>query len=149
MIKSIKLQIAGALGALALAPGCAPAPEAPAELGSHWRVQQIAGAGLGEDVRIFIDIDAQSGAVSGNTGCNAFTAPLTAFGENISIGAVSEGAGDCANAAAATDEARLLGVLASVRRFVRHGRSLELLPVEHAEALVLLRLEDEAAPDAP
>lgn len=135
--------IVGAALCAALLLGCTPPSQAPSELAGHWRVQQIAGASLGEGVRIFLDIDAQSGEIAGFTGCNAFDASLTAFGENISVGAVREEEGACPNAAAATDEARLLGVLSSVRRYVRRGRSLELLPAEHGEALVRLRLEDD------
>jgi hypothetical protein len=58
---------------------------------------------------------------------------------------VVEGAGACPSDAAATDEARLLGVLPSITRHVRNGRSLELLPMEEgAEALIRLRLADES-----
>jgi heat shock protein HslJ len=141
----LKTHIVAGIAAAALA-ACGAQAELPADLDGAWRVQQIAGASLGEGVRISFDIDAQTGAVTGFTGCNDFTASMSGFGEAISIGAPSEAAGSCPNAAAATDEARFLGVLNSVRRFIRHGRSLELLGPDSGEALLRLRAEDEAPP---
>ncbi|MBL8550605.1 MAG: META domain-containing protein [Hyphomonadaceae bacterium] len=117
--------------------------ELPAELTGRWEVQQIAGASLGEGVRIDIAIDAQSGALTGFTGCNDFSAPMTAFERSITIGAVVEAAGECPNPEAATDKERLLRVLPSVQRYARHGKSLELLgPASGADALLRLRLAD-------
>jgi heat shock protein HslJ len=139
----LKIRVWIAITAVALAACGAPA-QLPADLDGTWRVQQIAGASLGEGVRISFDVDAQTGTLTGFTGCNDFTASMSGFGEAISIGAPSEAPGSCPNAAAATDEARFLGVLSSVRRFIRHGRSLELLGAESGEALLRLRAEDEA-----
>jgi heat shock protein HslJ len=133
-----------AMIAVAALGSCGAQAELPADLDGTWRVQQIAGASLGEGVRISFDIDAQTGRVTGFTGCNDFTADMSAFGEAISIGAPSETAGSCSNGAAAADEARFLGVLSSVRRFIRHGRSLELLGADSGEALLRVRAEDEA-----
>ena len=137
-------QLCAALAAAALA-GCAQQPALPGDLDGAWRVQQIAGASLGEGVRIRVEIDAQAGAIAGFTGCNDFSAPMAGFGDAITIGAVSEANGSCASAAAATDEARFLGVLSSVRRFIRHGKALELLGNDAGEALLRLRAEDEPA----
>jgi hypothetical protein len=77
-----------------LAVACAETPAAPRALDGDWDVQQIAGASLGEGVRI------------------------------------------------RTDETRFLAVLASIARFSRHGRALELLPREPGEALLRLRFSD-------
>jgi heat shock protein HslJ len=131
--------------ALALAmAACSPQGELPADMGGRWDVQQIAGASLGEGVDIWIEIDAASGDVSGFTGCNNFTASMSAFSEALTIGSVTEEAGVCADAAAATDEARFLGVLPAAQRRIRHGRSLELLAAASgSEALLRLRLGDE------
>lgn len=134
-----------AAGCLLATQACSPAPEPPSDLTGRWRVQQIAGASLGEGVRAYLDIDAEAGVASGNTGCNGFTAPVTVYDRAISFGAVTEDAAACPSEAAATDEARFLGVLGSVRRYARSGRALELLPQEYGEALLLLRLEDDAA----
>jgi heat shock protein HslJ len=128
--------------AMGLAASCDKPAAAPAELQGNWDVQQVAGASLGEGVRIHIAIDAQSGRISGFTGCNDFTASLTSFGDMIAIGAPSETNAPCPSPAAETDETRFLMVLGSVGRFARHGRSLELLPREHGEALLLLRNTD-------
>ena len=114
-------------------------------LDGRWRVQQIAGASLGEAVEIWIDFDADSHAVSGFTGCNDFTAPLSTFGETLAIGPPAEGPGECGSMAAATDEQRFLLVLPRVERQILRGRSLELLPAASgSEALIRLRRDDAA-----
>lgn len=127
---------------LALAWGCTEQPELPPTLSGIWDVQQIAGASLGEGVRIRVEIDAERGLISGFTGCNEFSAPMDGFSGAISIGEVREGHAPCPSIAAATDETRFLGVLNSIGRFARHGRSLELLPRESGEALLRLRYAD-------
>ena len=130
--------------ALLATAACAEPPQRPSELGGRWEVQQVAGASLGDGIYLWVEIDAATHAVSGFTGCNAFTSSITEFGANVGFAPVVEDAGDCPSEAAATDEARFLGVLPSVTRYVRNGRSLELLPREEgAEALVRLRLADE------
>lgn len=133
--------LAAALAALA---ACGPPrSHVPSELGGRWEVQQIAGASLGEGVDVWIEIDPATGAMHGFTGCNAFTATMSSFGDALSVGAVSETAAECPSAAAATDEARFLGVLPSVQRHILHGRALELLSTTPgAEALLRLRLAD-------
>lgn len=137
-----------ALLALSLTSACTRPPAAPQALGGNWDVQQVGGASLGEGVSIHMSIDARSGEITGFTGCNDFTASLTSFGDTIAIGAPTEASGACASPAAATDETRFLGVLSSVARFARHGRSLQLLPREHGEALILLRNTDTPAEPA-
>lgn len=136
---------AGLLALAACTPGGAAIPE---ELGGRWDVQQIAGASLGEGVDQWIEVDAATGAISGFTGCNAFSATMSAFSESLAIGAVREADGVCPTPEAGVDEARLMGVLGSVQRYVRHGRSLELMSNASGEALLRLRLEDRA-PAAP
>ena len=131
-----------ALTALVLVLACTPQPRLPEALSGAWDVQQIAGASLGEEVRIRVNINAEQGRITGFTGCNDFSAPMTAFSDAISIGAVREDDAPCASVAAATDETRLLGVLSSIGRYSRHGRSLELLPRETGEALLRLRYAD-------
>jgi heat shock protein HslJ len=146
MHTQLKLMLAAGLMVLAAcAPGGAAIPE---DLDGRWDVQQIAGASLGEGVDVWIEIDAATGAMNGFTGCNAFSATMSAFSESLSIGAVREADGVCATPEAGVDEARFLGVLGSVQRYVRHGRSLELMSNASGEALVRLRLED-GAPAAP
>ena len=135
--------LAASLVALA---ACTQSPPLPTELAGRWDVQQIAGASLGEGVDIWVEIDPASGAITGFTGCNGFTATMTSFSEAISIGAVSEEVVACATPEAGVDEARFLGVLGSVQRYVRHGRALELMSNASGEALLRLRNEDPAAP---
>lgn len=136
-----------ALAAMAacLLAACARPTAVSEELNGRWDVQQTAGASLGEGVHIEVTIDARTGAMSGFTGCNAFDANITAFSDAIAIGAVREAPQTCASAAAATDETRFLRVLSSIRRFVRHGKSLELLGNDAGDALVRLRFDDESA----
>lgn len=122
--------------------GLINADKVPAELGGPWIVQQIAGASLGERVEIFLEIDPRTGAITGFTGCNRFAAPMTSFGDALSVGAIQEEPGECATAAAATDEARFLAVLPLVRRYARRGNSLELLPQGYGEALLKLRVDN-------
>lgn len=118
-------------------------PELPADLAGRWEVQEIAGASLGESVEIWMEIDVQTGAMRGFTGCNDFTATMSGFSQALAVGAVSEGAGECPNDAAATDESRFLGVLPLVQRHIRRGRSLELLPMASgSETLIRARLAD-------
>jgi heat shock protein HslJ len=139
----MKLWALFAIAATALA-ACGSAPET--ELAGRWEVQQIAGASLGEGVDAWIAFDEAGRAVSGFTGCNNFTTTVSSFGTSIAFAPVSEEAGECPSQAAATDEARLLGVLPSVQRYIRHGRSLELLPAANgSETLIRLRLADETA----
>ena len=128
---------------LLLLAACGQATEVPRDLTGHWKVQQIAGASLGEGVDIWIEIDAATGAMRGFTGCNNFSTMLSGFGQALAVGPISEEPGECASEAAATDEARFLGVLPHVQRRIRHGRSLELLEAPSgSEALLRLRLED-------
>jgi heat shock protein HslJ len=122
--------------------GLLSADKVPAELGGSWIVQQIAGASLGEHVEIFLEIDAKTGGITGFTGCNRFSAPMAAFGDALSVSAIQEQPGECATAAAATDEARFLAVLPLVRRYARRGNSLELLPQGYGEALLKLRVDN-------
>ena len=117
-------------------------PKLPAELGGPWVVQQIAGASLGAGDEIYFEVNAATGEIVGYTGCNRFRAPMTSFGNVLTIGAIQEQPGQCASAAAATDKARFVGVLSSVRRYARHGKSLELLPQGSGEALLLLRVDN-------
>ncbi|MEZ5961400.1 MAG: META domain-containing protein [Hyphomonadaceae bacterium] len=113
-------------------------------LDGRWRVQQITGASLGEDVEIWISFDAANETVAGFTGCNNFSAPLSAFSDSISIGPLSEAAGECDSLAAATDEQRFLMVLPQVQRRIVRGRSLELLQAASgSETLIRLRREDD------
>ncbi len=127
---------------VSVAAACAQAPATPTELDGDWEVQQIAGASLGEGVRIRLDVDAETGRISGFTGCNAFTAQMSAFGDTIAIGSPVEEDASCPSEAASTDEQRFLMVLGSVARFSRHGRALELLPRDPGEALIRLRYSD-------
>lgn len=132
-----------ALAAALAACGQASRGELPAELAGRWEVQEIGGASLGEGVDVWFEIDAASGRLHGFTGCNEFSATMTAFADALAVGAVEEAAGECPSQAAATDEARFLGVLPSVQRHIRRGRSLELLPrTSGSETLVLARLSD-------
>ena len=126
---------------VAAVSACGSRSEAPGDLNGRWQVQQIAGASLGEGVEIWFEIDAQTGAIRGYTGCNDFTATLSAFGETLAVGAITEADAACPNDFAATDEARFLGVLPSVQRRIRRGDSLELLPMTSgSETLVRARL---------
>lgn len=127
----------------ALLAACDQRPSATEELSGRWRVQQIAGASLGEGVDIWIEIDPAAGAISGFTGCNNFTARIDAYGQGLSVSQLEEEGGECASAAAATDEARFVGVLPLVQRRILRGRSLELLPTaQGSETLLRLRRED-------
>lgn len=135
--------IAGALMLGLSACGGQGRAELPADLAGRWEVQEIAGAPLGEGVNIWFEIDAQTGAMHGFTGCNDFTASMSAFANSLAVGAVTETQAECPNDFAATDEARLLGVLPAVQRHIRRGRSLELLPLASgSETLVRARLLD-------
>ena len=117
-------------------------PVAEPELDGRWRVQQIADASLGEGVEIWMEFDTSGEVVRGSTGCNEFSAPLTAYGESLAIGPANEASGECPSVAAATDEQRFLMVLPHVRRHIVHGRSLELLDANAgSEALIRLRRE--------
>lgn len=123
--------------------------ELPGELGGSWVVQEIAGASLGEGVDIYMEIDARTGAITGFSGCNEFSAAMAAFSNAVAVGSIQEQPGECASAEAATDEARFLGVLTSVHRFRRRGKALELLPQDQGEALLQLRLDDFATLTRP
>jgi len=134
------------LAILALTACTQQLPPKPLEdLGGRWDVQQIAGASLGEGVDAWIEIDPQTGALRGFSGCNSFTAQVESFGERITIGTIVEADAACASDAAAVDETRLLRVLPSVTRYRRRERALEFMPAEDgAEALLLMRLEEAA-----
>ena len=133
----------GLMLAIAALAACSRQNELPADLNGRWDVQQIADASLGEGVDIWIEIDSAAGTIRGFTGCNNFSAPLTAFGNSLSVGAIQEEPGDCASPEAATDEARFLGVLPHVQRRIRHGASLELLQAAQGpDALIRLRLDE-------
>ncbi|MBY0568805.1 MAG: META domain-containing protein [Hyphomonadaceae bacterium] len=112
-------------------------------------IQQIAGASLGEDVEVYMEIDASTGAITGFTGCNQFSSSMTAFSDALAVGSIQENPGECASPEAATHEARFLGVLPSVHRFRRRGKALELLPQEQGEALLNLRVDDFATVTHP
>jgi heat shock protein HslJ len=129
--------------ALMTEAACQRTAQAPDDLTGRWRVQQIAGASLGEGVDVWMEIDAQTGTITGFTGCNNFSAPLTGFGERLAVGAILEEPGACADDAAATDEQRFLTVLPHVERRIRRGASLELLEAPSgSEALLRLRLDE-------
>ncbi|MBY0564606.1 MAG: META domain-containing protein [Hyphomonadaceae bacterium] len=140
---SKRLPAIAAVATLVALGGCTPQSDAPADMTGRWQVQEIAGASLGEEVDIWMEIDAEAGAISGFTGCNNFTARLDNFGRMIAIGAVSEEAGECANDAAATDERRFLVVLPQVQRRIQRGQSLELLQAASgSETLIKLRRDE-------
>ena len=135
----MKYVLVAVASALTLA-GCQPVDTS---LAGRWRVQQIAGASLGEGVEIWMTFDIANETVSGFTACNEFAAPLNTFGDAFTIGAISEGEGECGSMAAATDEQRLLLVLPQVQRRILRGKSLELLQAASgSETLIRLRRED-------
>ncbi len=118
----MKNRLGAVFSLMALAACQAPADS---QLTGRWDVQQIAGASLGENVDIWIEIDEAAGRVSGYTGCNAFTSSLTTFSETAVFSGIQEQDGDCP------------------QRYIRNGRSLELLPMaQGSEALLRLRLSD-------
>lgn len=126
---------------------CTPQPAAVSDLDGAWLVQQIGGASLNAEERIYFTIDTEGGAIWGSTGCNEFSASITAYGETFAISGVTEQDAPCPNEAAGVNEARFLGVLPSVARYARRGAALELLAREpQADALILARTDDFAAP---
>jgi heat shock protein HslJ len=128
------------LALMAAAAAIACTAQQPHELAGRWEVQQIAGASLGEGVDIWLEFDNSGEVISGFTGCNAFTTTAAQFETSITLAMPVESAGECATQAAATDEARFLGVLPSVQRYIRRGNSLELLQAPSgSEALLRLR----------
>jgi heat shock protein HslJ len=131
---------------LAIAAGLAACAPAPAnELEGAWLVQQIAGASLNAEERIYFTIE--QGTMRGSTGCNEFTAALTEFSATISISNIVESDAPCPSEAAATNETRFLGVLPLVARFTRRGESLELLARDaQPDALILARTDGFATP---
>ena len=114
----------------------------PAELDGAWIVQEIAGAPLGDGVEIYLEIDADTGAVTGFAGCTRFTTSISSFSEALAVGPVATEPGACPSAEAETDQRRFLGVLPFVQRYARRGKSLELLPQGPGEALLRLRVDD-------
>ena len=123
---------------------CAPKGN---ELDGDWLVQQIAGAPLAAEERIYFTIDTQDGVVRGFTGCNDFSAEMSLFERAVAISNVLETDTPCPSAAAQTNEARLLAVLPAITRYSRHGRSLELLAREpQPDALLRLRADDFSTP---
>ena len=139
------MKYAALLPMLALAFGLAACSAIqPNDLAGRWQVQQIADTALGDGVDIWIEVNGDT--ATGFTGCSDFNASVTTFETNVSFSPPAKQPGECTSAAAATDEARFLGVLPSVRRYVRHGRSLELLSATPGEeALIRLRLTDETS----
>lgn len=134
------------IGACAMLALTACAQEQPNELAGRWEVQQIAGASLGEGVDIWIEFDNSGEAVSGFTGCNTFTTTAARFQTSIALAPPVEAEGACASEAAATDEARFLGVLPAVQRYILRGNSLELLQAPSgSETLLRLRRVQDAA----
>jgi heat shock protein HslJ len=126
------------IGAALALTACAQQQQS--ELAGQWEVQQIAGASLGEGVDIWVEFDGSGEVVSGFTGCNTFTTTAALFETSIAFAAPVEAAGQCASQAAATDEARFLGVLPSVQRYILRGNSLELLQAPSgSETLLRLR----------
>ncbi len=139
----MKMHLLALIAALAAA-GCSVAQ--PHELAGRWEVQQIAGASLGEGVHIWLEFDRSGEAVSGFTGCNSFNTTAALFDTSVTIATPVESAGSCATQAAEVDEARFLGVLPSVQRYIRRGNSLELLQAPSgSEALLRLRRVQAAA----
>lgn len=132
-----------ALLSFAALAACAPAAES--ELDGEWLVQEIAGASLNADERVYFSIEGET--MRGFTGCNEFTASVTQFSGTASISNVVEVDATCASDAAAVNEARFLGVLPAVTRFARRGASLQLLgDTAQPDALVLAREDDFATP---
>jgi heat shock protein HslJ len=139
----MKKHLLALTAALAIAACSASGPH---ELAGRWEVQQIAGASLGQGVDIWIEFDNSGEAVSGFTGCNAFTTTAALFETSVTFAMPVEEAGECATQAASTDEARFLGVLPVVQRYIRRGNSLELLQAPSgSEALLKLRRVQAAA----
>lgn len=138
----MKNVLIGIFAALAL-NACA---QQQSELAGRWDVQQIAGASLGDGVDIWVEFDQSGESVTGFTGCNNFTTTATLFETSIAFSPPVEAAGECASEAAATDEARFLGVLPHVQRYILRGNSLELLQAPSgSETLVRLRRVQPAA----
>lgn len=125
---------------------CTP-PAAPSELTGYWLVQEIAGASLNAEARVYFSIDAAAGTISGSTGCNTFTGAVTVFEQSVAISNVAATERACLEEAANVNEQRFLGVLPSITRFARNGARLELLgPPGQADALILARTDDFATP---
>lgn len=127
------------LALVAAVAACTPAP--PSELEGDWLVQQIAGASLNAEERIYFSIEGET--MRGFTGCNEFSASVTQFSNTVTISNVAEIDAACPSQAAATNEARLLGVLPGVTRFARRGASLQLLGDRSLpDALVIARTDN-------
>ncbi len=132
-------------GAALLTFAACAAPEESSDLNGDWLVQQIAGAGLNAEQRIYFSIDGD--AMRGSTGCNEFNAAVTQFEQSVTISNVSVTERACADEAAQTNEMRFLAVLSSVTRFDRNGASLELLARDPMpDALIRARRDDFAEP---
>lgn len=145
LLRDLRLLALAACAALAACGQTGSPSAAPEELGGRWSVQQIAGASLGQGVRIDIEIDAASGRISGFTGCAPFTASLESFGRAITVSAVAPTNGSCPSPEAAVDEERFLRVLPAVTRYTRNGAALDLTQQGSGESLIRLRAEDAAA----
>ena len=137
-----KILLAASVATSLAACDIAPRRALPSELDGAWVVQEIAGAPLGEAVEVYLAIDADTGGVAGFTGCTRFTTSMQSFSAALAVGPVTTEPGECASAAAEIDHRRFLGVLPYVQRYARRGKSLELLPGGHGEALLRLRVDN-------
>jgi heat shock protein HslJ len=138
----------GAARAAAMLAACTPpAATEPSELTGDWLVQQIAGASLNAEERIYFGIGAEAGTISGSTGCNDFTGAVTQFERTVTITNVTATERACADAAAQTNETRFLMVLPAITRYARNGAQLELLGnAAEPDALILARADNFATP---
>ncbi len=109
-----------------LLAACGQRPSVTEELSGRWRVQQIAGASLGEGVDIWVEIDPAAGAISGFTGCNNFTAGVESEAQHLRFTAIATTRMACAESGMAT-ERNLLTALEHTRAYRLEGGELLLL----------------------
>lgn len=109
------------------------APTAVSLQGTAWRLENLAGAGVLDNVQATLEFPSE-GRTSGNGSCNRFNGVVTIKGEAIRFGGIAATRKACAEAVMRQEDA-YFSALRSADRFEMDGQSLEISAPGKAEPL--------------
>jgi heat shock protein HslJ len=118
-------------------PAEAPASAAPTLVGTAWRLEDLAGAGVVSGAEATLEFP-ETGRVAGRGSCNRFFGPVTITGPAITFGQLGSTMMACAEPVGA-QEAKYFAALRGAERFEVDGTTLRLFSAGLAAPLRFTR----------
>jgi heat shock protein HslJ len=116
----------------------APASTAPSLVGTAWRLEDLAGAGVVSGAEATLEFP-EAGRVAGRGSCNRFFGPVTITGTTIAFGTLGATMMACADPVGA-QETKYFAALRGAQRFEVDGTTLRLFSAGLAAPLRFTRI---------